>query len=231
MHSQIRSDEEARARHAVPAIRSTASTAESSRDLRLVCQAPLGPTHRDPELSVAEKIQELLGLLQVGPAVPVRLAGTPLRGEDGNLRSILAQARKEKAVRPCIEVEGIHDIIGHLDGVCSSFVDILTPGWRTNDDDCLWIDLADHRDDAVGVHLDGGPVHTVGLVADLIKNVGFALVLQGCLTPVSRSICLRCTRTGQPVVRISGRQDMPVDDDIDSELLTPSNDLVHQLCD
>ena len=93
MHSQIRSDEEARARHAVPAltgrsssyinpacgedvililpnasthswdaIRSTASTAESSRDLRLVCQAPLGPTHRDPELSVAEKIQELLRL-------------------------------------------------------------------------------------------------------------------------------------------------------------------------
>ena len=75
-------------------------------------------------------------------------------------------------------------------------------------DPSIEMGLADHRDDAVGVHLDGGPVHTVGLVADLIKNVGFALVLQGCLTPVSRSICLRCTRTGQPVVWISGRQDL-----------------------
>ena len=36
-----------------------------------------------------------------------------IRGEDGNLRSILAQARKEKAVRPSIEVEGIHDLRGH----------------------------------------------------------------------------------------------------------------------
>ena len=61
-------------------------------------------------------------------------------------------------------------IIGHLDGVCSSFVDILhhktmlehqesplitgfcnslqlslTPGWRTNDDDCLWIDLGKRK--------------------------------------------------------------------------------------
>ena len=151
MHSQIRSDEEARARHAVPAlsdrsssyinpacgedvippntstrcwdaVRSTASTAESRRDLRLVCQAPLGPTHRDPELSVAEKIEELLlrlhlslrvncknpysvvtdpslaglGLLQVGPAVPVRLAATPLLGDSSHLARLTPKAFRER---------------------------------------------------------------------------------------------------------------------------------------
>ena len=75
-------------------------------------------------------------------------------------------------------------------------------------DTSIVMGLADHRDDAVGIHLDAGPVDTVGLVADLIKHMGLALVLQGCLTPVSRSICLRCTRTGQPVIGISGRQDL-----------------------
>ena len=75
-------------------------------------------------------------------------------------------------------------------------------------DTSIVMGLADHRDDAVGIHLDAGPVDTVGLVVDLIKHMGLALVLQGCLTPVSRSICLRCTRTGQPVIGISGRQDL-----------------------
>ena len=80
-----------------------------------------------------------------------------------------------------IKMQGIHDIFLILDGILRHDIHILGPGRRSHDDNGFFVIFPDQGDHLGSIGFDilfPGDV-SVGLIADLVQDIGLSRILFG----------------------------------------------------
>mmetsp|Transcript_2249 Transcript_2249/g.6239 ORF Transcript_2249/g.6239 Transcript_2249/m.6239 type:complete len:524 (+) Transcript_2249:530-2101(+) len=104
-------------------------------------------------------------------------------------------------------------------------MNVLGPRRRARDDDRFRVDGSDRPNNTIVVLFHARPGHAVRLVRDLVDNVVFVLVERRHLGPEVDG-----ARVGVSV-GVARREDVPVDDAVDAELLRPRDDVLDLLLD
>lgn len=153
---------------------------------------------------------------QVQRSVTTGFAGSEFGHEDSEFSGHLP-VHVSHLVGGCVVVECVHDVVI---GERVHGVKILGPGGSSDDDDSVRVVVSDDGNDSVGVGFNFVPADTVGLIADFVENMVLGAVGLAHVVPEIGGARV------VSVIWVSGVQDVPVDDHINSQVGSPVNELV-----